>query len=359
MIAVIEWIWFFSLLILTGYYMVVFRRRTAPIIPFIKEWPGVSIIIAHKNDSHHLIKNLKAISGQDYPHFEILIIDDGSSAEELKQLVDLTKGFENVNLLYADHPGKKQALLKGIHSAQHDLILCTDADCKPVSDQWIKKMVSSKRNARVVLGYSPYENRSGWLNMLIRFETAMTAIQYISWTLAGKPYMGVGRNMLYHRSLFLSQDPFKDHDSIPYGDDDLFIQAVSGNARVNVCEDPDSHVITQPPMSWNEWIRQKHRHMSAGYYYKSVLWWQPGFFGISLTLQWILIPLLIAWSIWWKWLPVFLIGLFIRWITYAGWSGKLRSRDTAWLYPLLEMNYALYLLIMGMYTIVKKKKTWS
>src|SRR5688572_8414199 len=207
MADVIEWTWFFSLLALTGYYMIIFRKPVFPKVLQYLEWPGVSVVIAHQNDVEFLEKNIGAINSQDYPLFEIIIVDDHSSAEQKFKLNNLQEQFTKLKVLASDIAGKKNALNKGIQSAQFELILVTDADCQPLSNQWIKKMVLSGRGAQVVLGYSPYRKKNGWLNLLIRFETMMTAIQYLSWAAAGKPYMGVGRNMMYHRSLFQRVDP--------------------------------------------------------------------------------------------------------------------------------------------------------
>ena len=170
--------------------------------------------------------------------------------------------------------------------------------------------------------------------------------------------MGVGRNMLYPRSLFLQLDPYKE-TSAPYGDDDLLVQQLSEHVRIKVADDRLAYVFTRPPGSWKEWLNQKHRHMSAAHSYSNKLWWQPGIYGIMLVIHWVLLPLLIASSFWWKLCPVLLIGLLIRWSTYNRWTKKLGDEDTVKWYPVLELNYAIYLGVMGVYTLINKKKTWS
>lgn len=325
----------------------------------ITEWPGVSIIISHKNDSAKLSQNLDSILSQDYPLFEIIVVDDNSLPAEKLAIEKMTESHERIILLTSDQPGKKNALTKGINSATHDFILCTDADCRPISDQWIRKMVESGRRGEVVLGYSPYQKKKSWLNLLIRFETVMTAIQYMSWALAGKPYMGVGRNMLYPRSLFLQKNPYASKPGVPYGDDDLLVQGIGSNTRFKICDDPLGQVISEPALSWKQWLNQKHRHLSAGHYYRPGSWLQPGIYGASLVLHWFITPFLITDSFWWKWLPVLLIGMFIRWITYATWTRRLGERDTVLWYPLLEIQYAFYLGIMGIITAIAKKRSWN
>ncbi|MFD2145882.1 hypothetical protein [Mucilaginibacter antarcticus] len=82
-------------------------------------------------------------------------------------------------------------------------MLFTDADCKPDSTNWITRMAAHfKGDVQLVLGYSPYFKTGGFLNSLIRFETVKTAVNYLSAALNGDPYMGIGRNMAYTKTLF-------------------------------------------------------------------------------------------------------------------------------------------------------------
>jgi hypothetical protein len=187
----------------------------------------------------------------------------------------------------------------------------------------------------------------------------MTAIQYFSWAMMGKAYMGVGRNMLYPRQLFEDVNPFKDHREILYGDDDLWIQQAARVSKVNANLDKDSFVLSDPPITWRHWFSQKHRHLSAGHHYTMSRWWQPGIYGIALIIHWFTLPLLskaIAQSD----ISFFLIaGLMIRWITYIQWTQKLGDKDIRIWYPLAEVVYAVYLAVMGIWTMAVKKKTWN
>lgn len=359
MIELLEWVWLVSVLILTGYQLVIFRRRPEPLRKAVPSLPGVSVVIAHKNDAASLEQNLSAIAEQDYPEFEVIIVDDHSAPAEKEILEIASTKYPNVNFILSDGDGKKQALKTGISRAKFELILCTDADCKPQTPHWIRKMVQAGKGNDIILGYSPHKKLQGWLNRFIRFETTLTAIQYLSWASAGRAYMAVGRNMLYPRKIFLEGDPYKNHESIPYGDDDLFVQAMVAKTPVRICDDPQAHVVTGPVTSWPALWKQKHRHMSAAHHYKKKLWWQPGLYGVSLVVHWFLLLGFLFILPWWKWLPVFLIGLFIRWITYIIWTNKLGEKDTIAWFPFLEIQYAAYLAVMGFYTLFNKKKAWN
>lgn len=356
---VYEWIWLFCLLILTGYHMVVFKRKPITRPRTFAQWPGVSIIIAHKDESEHVKQNLESLLQQNYPLFEIIIVDDHSSTVEKNNLTQIVDASDGLRMLSSDLQGKKHALIYGIESAQHELILCTDADCKPRSEDWIRKMVESGKRNEIILGYSPYKKQNGWMNLFIRFETAMTAIQYMSWAIAGRPYMGVGRNLMFPKKLFLEKKPYESKENIPFGDDDLWVQKLTDYVPARICDDPSSFVETVGHTNVHDWLNQKHRHLSAGHYYTTGHLAKPGIYGIALFFHWALILVLIICSFWWRWVPVFIIGIAIRWISYGGWTKRLGDRDTNFWYPVLEFLYAMYLGFMGIYTWIRKKKTWN
>lgn len=118
------------------------------------------------------------------------------------------------------------------------------------------------------LGYSPYTKHPGFLNLFIRYETVWTAVQYLSFALAGLPYMGVGRNLIYKKELFARANGFKQHEHIASGDDDLFINAVANKDNTTVILHPESFILSEPKTDWRSYVRQKQRHLSTGTSYQ-------------------------------------------------------------------------------------------
>ena len=353
--------WWLSLIILTGYTIFVFRiriQRPSRMSP--DHLPPVSIVIAVKNGYDFLTQNLPVIVKQTYPEFEIILVDDHSDPEETRKLEAMVFHIPDVFLFHSDRPpGKKHALALGIEKAKHDLILCTDADCRPAGPRWIEMMVAQQDSGNMVLGYSPYMEMPGMLNAFIRFETIMTGIQYLSWGSLGRPYMGVGRNLLYPKALFQQVRPNQKGQSVAYGDDDLFVQAARSRSAARISLHPDTFVYSLPASTWWQWIKQKHRHMSAGRFYGWSTWWQPGLFGAALIFHWtMLIPLLlISWNGWV--IAGCCLGLLIRWWIYSRWAVQLWDTKAVKTYPLYEIGYTVYIFLMGMMTIMKRKNTWN
>ena len=234
----------------------------------------VSVIVCAKDAYEYLLDLVPRILSQDYPDFELVIVNDCSTDETKDYLKELVDRHPDVNVVTLEQSlnffhGKKFPLSMGIKSAKHDLLLLTDADCLPENDQWIKGMVSAyRKNTEVVLGYGPYFTRKGLLNKLIRFDTLYTAIQYLSMALAKMPYMGVGRNLSYHRDLFYKNKGFTSHYNIPSGDDDIFVSQVANKKNTRIFIDPNCRVESEPKHSFGSWIRQKRRHYSTANMYK-------------------------------------------------------------------------------------------
>ena len=257
------------------YHWILFRR-----LAFYKkkevneEHEPVSVIVCARDAYEYLLDLIPAVLSQDYPEYEFVIVNDCSQDDTEEYLKDLARKNPKINLVNLTQnlnffQGKKFPLSMGIKSAKYDLLLLTDADCVPNTNQWIREMVAAyKKDTEVVVAYGPYFERKGLLNKLIRFDTLYIAMQYLSLALAKKPYMGVGRNLSYRKSTFMKNKGFTSHYNIPSGDDDLFISQVANNKNTAVYIDAVNRVESEPKRSWASWIRQKRRHYSTGTKYK-------------------------------------------------------------------------------------------
>ena len=360
MASLLSLVWYSSLAVITGYYLFIFRVRKTKDKVQRDSWPGVSVLIVVKNGTEKLRNTLLTLARQDYSQYEMVIIDDYSAPAERDALEHMLNRLQNVFLYRSDRaPGKNHALSMGIEKAKHDFILCTDDDCLPAGPQWIKSMVDKAKEGDMVLGYSPYTRKPRRLNLFIRFETVMTGMQYLSWAMLGKPFMGVGRNILFSRSALLNTNFNQLSKKVSYGDDDLLVQSMKGKATVNVSFDPESFVYSEPAETFNEYIRQKHRHLSAGHYYSLASWLQPGIFGIGIILHWFLLIPMLLYNVSIVFDLAFFIGIIIRWMGYASWAKRLGYPEMKWTYPGYEMMYAIYLAVLGLTTIFAERKTWN
>lgn len=237
----------------------------------------VSVIICARNEEENLNENLPFILHQDYPNYEIVIVNDCSTdnTESVidKYLQEYPHKLRKVNVPESDNykHGKKMAVFIGIKHAKNEHLVFTDADCRPASDQWLKKIASHfDTHKNIVLGYGPYKPVNTFLNKLVRYDTLTIGLQYLSCAIQGNPYMGVGRNLAYTKSLFFQNKGFANHYHIPSGDDDLFVNETATATNTAVCLHQDAFTISEPPLIFKHWLLQKARHFSTSPLYKPI-----------------------------------------------------------------------------------------
>jgi len=267
----------FALLVQVIYYLLIYIRVSI-FNPnkktFTDRIEPVSIVICARNEAENLTNHLPLILEQDYPNYEVVVVNDCSDDNSQHILEKFQEKYAHLKTTLIKHDekfthGKKLALTVGIKAASNEWLLLTDADCKPASKNWLSAMQRNFTDTNdIVLGYGGYVRRKGFLNKLIRFDTFFIALQYLSFALIKVPYMGVGRNLAYRKSLFMKNKGFASHSHILSGDDDLFINELANRKNTRVEFTADAHTRSIPKKTFRLWTYQKKRHLSSGVRYK-------------------------------------------------------------------------------------------
>ena len=326
----------------------------------------VSVIVCARDEDENLARNLPGVLVQTYRStYEVVAVNDNSVDDSKYILQELKKTFKSLNIVELTQEaklisGKKYPLSIGIKESKHEVLLLTDADCVPASEYWIQKMQDAyDDDIEIVLGYGAYHKRPGLLNKLIRFESFHTGLQYLSYALAGIPYMGVGRNLSYKKDLFLRNKGFSSINHIPSGDDDLFINKVTTGKNTAVIIDPEAITRSNPKRTWREWRKQKARHYTTAKFYKRK---HKFLLGLYTATQFLLYPLLAATIIFYDWR--FAIGLFGLRVLVQGYvlykSMKKMEEQDLWPWFLaLDVWMFLYYIIFFPSLWRKPRKTWN
>lgn len=332
----------------------------------------VSVIVCARNEYQNLKEFLPVILEQDYPCYEVILINDDSDDDTGFLIRDLQLKYAHFRVVNIDRSvsfikGKKFALSVGIKESKHNHILLTDADCVPSSSKWIQFMQNGFIDkSTMVLGYGRYEKKRGLLNLLVRFDTVHTAMQYLSLALAKHPYMGVGRNLSYTKSLFEAQKGFTSHYAVPYGDDDLFVNKATKKNQANVVYTADSQTVSIAPKTWGTWFRQKKRHMDTGKHYRFATKFVLSMYAASaLFFYMVLVFLSIYVALNFQLLDVILISslFFIRFISqiivFSGVCRKLGEKKLAWSVPFLDIVFTVLYPLWSFSNLIIPKNRWK
>lgn len=326
----------------------------------------VSVIICARDEAANLAKNLPGSLVQAYSTtHEIIVVNDNSFDDSKYLLEEFERDFKHLKIVELKQeakmiPGKKFPLSIGIKTAKYEIVLLTDADCVPSSELWIEKIQESYDDStEIVLGYGAYHKKKGLLNRLIRWETFHTALQYLSYALAGKPYMGVGRNLSYKKVIFFKHKGFSSFNHISSGDDDLFINiaATKNNTKINIY--PEAFTLSDSPSNWNQWIKQKRRHYSTAKYYKPLHKFLLGLYSLS---HFLFFPILITAIAFYNWqwsLLVFFIRFIIQIIILYPSMKKLNEKDLFPFFILLDLWMFFYYFIFSITLILKPRTSWK
>ncbi len=368
MLTITFYLFIFIVVLQLFYYLIVFGKFSFSKAPKLTPKNiGISVIVCAKNEAENVTEFIPILAEQDYPNFEIILIDDASSDNTLEIFEEFEKQYPNIRLVKVENNeafwgNKKYALTLGIKASKKDYLLFTDADCYPNSKNWITQMSSQfTMNKTIVLGYGAHEKIAGsFLNKIIRFETMLTAIQYFSWSKMGRPYMGVGRNLAYKKDEFFNVRGFIDHMKIRSGDDDLFINQVATNRNTTVSFTPESFTYSKPKTSFKDWFNQKRRHLTTAEFYKPFDKMQLTVFYISQLLFLIIAILLLSFQ--YQWIAVISIVAFryvFSWISLGFASGKLKEKDVMYWFPIIEIVVILTQLNIFITNIFSKPVHWK
>ncbi|PKA82260.1 cellulose synthase/poly-beta-1,6-N-acetylglucosamine synthase-like glycosyltransferase [Ulvibacter sp. MAR_2010_11] len=313
-----------------------FEKNTSTAFP-------VSLLVCAKNEAENLRKHIPLWLKQNYPYFEIILINDASYDDTLEVMEQFAETDARIKIVNVENneafwANKKYALTLGIKKAKHMRMVFTDADCRPASDVWLQEMATHfTEDKQLILGYGAYEKGTSFLNRLIRFETLMTAVQYFSYAQCGIPYMGVGRNLAYTGDLYHSTNGFMSHIKVASGDDDLFVNEVATKNNTAICVAENAFTYSLPKKTWKTWMLQKKRHITTAKLYKTQHRLLLALYYLTNFLFWPLAILCLVFLDWRLPLLLIVIRFAAQWIIVGKSAKKLKENDIiAWI-PFLEL----------------------
>lgn len=262
------------------------KATTREEVQFVQEYPPLSVIISAQNESENLRAYLPSILQQDYPAFEVIVINDGSTDETEELLASLEELYPNLYHSFTPDSAryisrKKLSLTLGIKASKHDWLVFTQANCCPVSNQWLRLLARNfTPHTQIVLGYSGYKAGKGWLYKQVAFDNLFTSLRYLGWALVGRPYMGIGRNMAYRKALFFAHKGYSTHLGLQRGEDDLLINQLATRHNTRVETHIQATIKMQPIPSYKEWKEEKVSYMATSRHFKGI---QRGVLGLETT----------------------------------------------------------------------------
>ncbi|MDR1644923.1 MAG: glycosyltransferase [Tannerellaceae bacterium] len=261
------------------YYRITYLRpcRKAPLQPKPEEpdaWPPVSVIVYANKESFYLKENLPALLKQDYPQYEVIVVNDGSTTESDDILKLFANDYPHLYHTFTPQESKylsrrKLSLMIGVKAAKNDILLFTEAGCCPLTDQWIRAMVRNYTGqTSIVLGFCAYRTHAGFFHKLAAYDNLIAGVQYISAALVNRPYSGNGKNLSYRKTLFYEQKGYSHSLGLHAGDDNLFINESATGRNTCVTYTPASITGMAPFDCFAAWKEMRIARAATQAYFK-------------------------------------------------------------------------------------------
>lgn len=294
----------FAAVVYQGVYYGLMEALKAPKSESESELPPVTVVVCARNEEENLERYLHRLLTQDYPEYEVIVVNDGSVDRTAEVIATYMVQDHKLRTTFVPSEArvvstKKLGITLAAKAAQYDYLLLTDADCCPESNRWINEMMQGFANPQtdIVLGYGGYFEQDTLLNRWIQYDTQFNALHYLSAARRGRAYMGVGRNLAYRKAFFFQMGGFAEQLSTRAGDDDLFVNKAANKTNTQIVTSANSVTWSLAKPNWKSWVEQKRRHLSVAPHYslrsKWQLMWEPMTRGLCYAL---LIVLLVVGS---------------------------------------------------------------
>ncbi|WP_251620143.1 glycosyltransferase [Odoribacter lunatus] len=208
---------------------------------------GVSLIITANNKADYLKQNLEYFLNQKYELFEVIVVDECSEDDTQDVLAEMQTKYPKLRTtrIFPDtkfRSTKKLAINIGILAAHYDIVLFAEINSRPLSDLWIKNMMSYfTEDTAVVLGYANYSEGERNINFhrMYRFLRYLKMLLFVR----NRIYvLGEGYNMAYRKGLYLSHKVFARNSQSYAGYDSEIVRILSKSGKVKVAKNKNTFI---------------------------------------------------------------------------------------------------------------------
>lgn len=329
---------------------------------------SVSVVICIQNESKNLEEKLPIVLEQEYPNFEVVIVNEESEYNSYNKQVlrALSQVYSNLQIVNIPNninyfQGKKFPISLGIKTAKNDIIILTDDDTMPTCYTWIDEIVERfTKGKEIVIGYTAIETKKGLLNSLIQYDNHTIALNYLGNAILGNPYMGRGKNLAFKRDLFFRQGGYISHYVIPVGEDDIFINKVTTKKNTGFVLSKDSINLCKTRNTFRDFKMDKKKLILSQKHFKLKDRFIIDLIPFTTFLIYLLFGFAIYINIPWQYLiTAIIIRYIVQIIIYYRTIKALGTKKIAIFAPLFELFFMFYNTIIRINTLTSKGKKWN
>ena len=267
--------------------------------------PSVSIIITSRNYEENLRILIPTILEQDYPDFEVVVVDDCSSDGTEWYLTELklqSAKLKTSRILQETDFPNALAITIGIRAATKDWLVFLNPLCTIKGKDWLRSFAEVIRpDTEAVLGFVKYSHATGSMRKFFRYENFDSFLLYGSASYLGLPMPITDMNIAYKREQFLKRRGFAAVLDTPFSENELYLNKISNKKNTVYLLDPISAINYDGEMDWYDGINYKkkqlllRRKFSIG---QSIFLWINTISRLVFDISMVALLILSPWRIW-------------------------------------------------------------
>lgn len=319
----------------------------------------VSVVIYVKNKAFLLEEHIPIFLEQSYPNFELVLVNHASSDHSLEVIEGLMERYPNIKLVNVENKerfwaNKKYALTLAVKASSHDCILYTELDSLPMTNQWIQSTVDQfVGDKSIVMAPVQYTAK----NPFLRYIDAIHQLQSFSFANLGNPFRASKANFAFSKDEFFRVKGYISHLDIPVGITTLFLKDAGNKKNTAVALNHDNFVCAKQKVTWATFWDRQLREAQLFQYYNFKNKFLLSVFNLSKLALYLTLP----------------IGLFVNWQVYGGILLsyyllyylscsksliKLKEQKLLYILPILDLYYAIHLMLLFLASKFIRPKTW-
>ena len=269
------------------------------------DYPSFSIIVPSRNYEENLRELIPTLLEQDYPDFEVVVVDDCSydgTEWYLNELKLQSNKLKTSRIIQETDFPNALAITIGIRAASKEWLIFLNPLCRVSGRDWLKSF-SEELNPKseAAFGFVNYTNSYGSMRKFIKYENFDSFILYGSARYLGLSMPITDMNVAYKREQFLSRRGFAAVLDSPFSENELYLNKISNRSNSVYLQNKSTAVSFVGDTDWYDGMNFKKKQLLLKKKFtvgQSIFLWTNTISRLVFDISMIALLILSPWRIW-------------------------------------------------------------